>query len=1366
MNKNIFLAQFEGESKQAVIEYSKQITELKTDIIILMARKAACFYHTLETLGFVHNSAVITTDRVLGMDMEWMNGKNITIIDELVFTGTTLKDSLELIKKNTVDAQITCLVLAVNKNHWVRDYVLPDNNYFEIEDTSCRTLSSNIVKSMSILPRPYSVDYPLYNRRSLFEYDIPSLSSSPGWNIYDLTTRLQSNNNVRVFTLIPSQENLKKFESSIGLQIKEENLTKIRIFGRYVGSKGGKSKFSFRVVSLFAFSPMHESEVDRLFLGLTTSIPDFTTKLQIHFKTAKSKIRLLQYLVADKLAKFWLKDINRLLSDNNKLELEHDDRELAFIFSPAVISLVKRMLINVEKFEGYTPIQISNSSYFDSNLKGLKKQQLESMSDLQQVLTQPFFDMYVKKEVQLQEIIAKHGSEEAYSIKNKNVRNRLKSGVTIGDLFRRVEEYDNECIKNDKLAFSLFLDSAIDQGIVVPITSKVETPAGNVITRSLRHGEEVKLSKKEFYLASLFLNSIKKNAQKGTLFSTEMEKLLVLFLSCGANSLFLEEIFERTNKIASVGVKFYAFGAVSEIGTKGEKFEFNTSKSFSKALVNEGIITPINTSDGTYRINDTPELYLKQFGPNKSFSASITDTKALGQLISSGYKAGFFNSSAEDQTYLASCLYPEDSILALAADINIFADRWMSQFIFDFQDHNSQSNSASLTTINSLRESFAYNALSSGIKKFKAIEKKWPLKIFKRLKTAYCNDDEAREAMWEKFWKCPDFNQGGPLPEIHQHMIRKSGIWLTHTKICIDMIVYLSHKIHNINSDLESFKCLVEEQSKTLLNVSKRSSYLKELWSYIKNTSKPSLLNRQYLELLGHIDTLISESSMLLNVAKNTVGQYGQTEFIELFDDRLKIRIVGNLLTKSSHKELENRLQKLINDSIESARKPSNKEPKKYLKGQNNNSATNNRWLVESSPPIYNGKSIEAEVISKGNSSTEWLIFLANKIIEEFGDELRVRLSVFMDFPREYKPFRIDRNSPNIVNNLEEMDISLDEEFGAIEHNELLLISGKLKSSTLSRSHSYLERLWKSKQVPTVDTTITISNLISQDLRIKKFTVGSINIGKKMKHVDILILTILGEEFAAVKERLNNIQYVREKDVTYSNMLIEGTLEDGDGIHRKILLCQSPEAGNTDMAITLGNVLTDYSGKVAILMGIAGGITPKLNIGDVIVADEVFYYEKQKDTDSGVSSRMTSYRASRWTKTQIARLEVQAGNGRTKFCLTSPSGNDFMVEKGPIGSGEKVLANSKSEIVAKLKFTHDKTKAVEMEAAGVSMYMEAEASSNKPKIYHTIIIRGISDKADAEKNDDDQYIASQNAMTTLIEFVKLADFSSLDMQSA
>ncbi|MCF7515120.1 hypothetical protein L3V43_15035 [Pseudoalteromonas sp. L23] len=1362
MDKNTFLAQFDGESKQAVIEYSKQISEIKADVIILMARKAACFYHTLETMGLVRNSAIITTDRVLGMDMSWMNNKSIAIVDELVFTGTTLKDSKSLIQRKTKNVKVTCHVLAVNRDYWESTYIKPDNKYFELDDTSCRSLSSNIVKSMSILPRPYSVDFPLYNRRSLYNYDIAAISACPGWRLFDLSTKLQVENGVRVYTLIPDEDKIKELEEIVGLKITDDNLSKVRIFGRYVGGEAGKKKFSFRVVPFFAFAPMVESEVDKLFSHLVSKT-DSHVRIHKCFETAKSKIRLLQYYVANQLAHVWLKDINSLLSEINQFDLEHDDRELSFLFSPPMVGNVRELINKKCRFSPYKRVDSLSEFYVLDRSNKPMSTSAASIAEMQQELTKPFFEMYLNKEVALQKLIKEHGPSEAYNKNNKSVKDRLKKGVTVSELL----DLTKACVGNEsnltKISFSLFLDNAIDQGIIVPITSKLDNANSSIITRAFRHGEEVKLSNREFYLISLYLNSIKKNAKKDSLFATEMEKLLVLFISCGANSSFLEEIFDRTNVVSSVAVKFYAFGAVSETSSSfssSEKFEFDTSKSLSKQLVELGVISETNEpGEGKYKINDTPEVYLEHYGGSKLTNSSDIDARALGQLIAIGYKNGVFKNSGENQTFLASCLYPQNSILALSADIRIFQDRWMSQFNYQFKDSDKANIFATPTLIHNFRASLPYKALCSGIEKFKAIEKGWPKTIFQKLQNAYCDDDESRLAMWEKFWRSPDYNQGGKLPEFYSNLIRKSGIWLTHTKMCVDILSYIIFFNNKEYEFLPSTRKSLNQQSKTLLKVSKRSHELEGLWSRLLKCKYGDNLDSFYHKALTYLSILMRESIGLLNTAKATVGHYGQTENIEIFDSRLRLQITES--DSLSGKSLRRLLNEIINDAVRASRNPHNDEPKSFIKGQNINSASNERWLVYCGDFIKYEDMTEVEVVAKGSNSYEWLIFLSNRIISKIGHSNKVRALVYYDLPKDFQPFRIEHNSPEIICNSHDVDISLDGQISKSIYSEIIFVTGRPKGNSINRAHNYIENIWRSSLTPEFDKTLSVSDLISQSFRVRGFKVSSINQGKVMKKVDIIILTILSEEFYAVKSELHECKYVPDSEVTYGNLMIEGCLYDGYGNAKKVLLVKSPDAGNTDMAITISTILNDYEAKVAVLLGIAGGVTSKLNIGDVVIADEVLFYEKSKDTDKGSLSRMTHFRSSRWAKSQISRLEIEVGKGKSRFKLKSRNGGSFTVEKGPIGSGEKVLANSKSEIVEKLKLTHDKTKAVEMEAAGLSMFMEAEGSSKQPKIQHALIIRGISDKADEAKSDDDQSVASENAMKTLCELIKVADFSSL-----
>mgnify|MGYP001420636146 CR=1 FL=1 len=511
---------------------------------------------------------------------------------------------------------------------------------------------------------------------------------------------------------------------------------------------------------------------------------------------------------------------------------------------------------------------------------------------------------------------------------------------------------------------------------------------------------------------------------------------------------------------------------------------------------------------------------------------------------------------------------------------------------------------------------------------------------------------------------------------------------------------------------------------------------------------------------------LMDEYPDILNSVKATAEKHGEIKSVTVFENRLRIQACIEQLDSNQIRLVIGTLNTLISEASQKARNPNVGKPKEFLRGPNatKRAALNNRWLQAAEVPSYDPRKNEiyADVLGKGRDSLEWLIYLGNKIISILGAELRFRILIYTEFQKEYCPFHVQEIGTQIVQTMQQIDRKLDEKLGEIVSSEIVFIGSNPRSNSLSRPKDYLSTLWKTKVSPIEDLLLNINDLVSLDVNASRFLVSAITVGKTMKEVDFLVMTILSEEYTAVSESLIGSRDISESELTYTNICKQGTLPDKNGNERTVLLCKSPEAGNPEMAVTLNQILTDFKAKVAFFLGIAGGIDADLNIGDVVIADEVFYYEKHKETDERIANRSTSYRQSRWTKTQIARLETTIGNGKSKFEMHSTNGNTFSVEKGPIGSGEVVLASTNSEIVAQLKYQHSKTKSVEMEAAGLSMYLEGEQASKDPKIKHTVIIRGISDHADPNKTDKDQGLAAQNAMSVLKEFVANADFSGID----
>jgi adenosylhomocysteine nucleosidase len=88
---------------------------------------------------------------------------------------------------------------------------------------------------------------------------------------------------------------------------------------------------------------------------------------------------------------------------------------------------------------------------------------------------------------------------------------------------------------------------------------------------------------------------------------------------------------------------------------------------------------------------------------------------------------------------------------------------------------------------------------------------------------------------------------------------------------------------------------------------------------------------------------------------------------------------------------------------------------------------------------------------------------------------------------------------------------------------------------------------------------------------------------------------------------------------------------------------------------------------------------------------------------------------------------------------------------GLVASGEAVVANARSEIRRYIENFNDKTLALETEAGGVAEAFHESAGDSGTRGW--LSIRGISDHADEEKNDDYHDIASWHAAEVLIQML-------------
>ena len=249
--------------------------------------------------------------------------------------------------------------------------------------------------------------------------------------------------------------------------------------------------------------------------------------------------------------------------------------------------------------------------------------------------------------------------------------------------------------------------------------------------------------------------------------------------------------------------------------------------------------------------------------------------------------------------------------------------------------------------------------------------------------------------------------------------------------------------------------------------------------------------------------------------------------------------------------------------------------------------------------------------------------------------------------------------------------------------------------------------------------------------------------------VDFLIITALPKEQAAVLQQLRDCQPVRGDNFpTY----YRATLET-DSVSNKrnptVAVTMQRHPGNIYAAVRTAQCLQHLKPNYVLMVGIAGGVEGEVNLGDVVVCEEVIYYENTKENPGFSDQRPQVLRAD-WMLLDRAKNYTDI-NWHTFIHAERPADprntDAPTVHFGPIASGEKVIANA--DRLEELKQLHSKLAAVEMESFGVAL-ATSEWTGN-PKF---IAFRGVSDYADESKNDDWQAYAADSAAAFTVGFLR------------
>jgi nucleoside phosphorylase len=257
--------------------------------------------------------------------------------------------------------------------------------------------------------------------------------------------------------------------------------------------------------------------------------------------------------------------------------------------------------------------------------------------------------------------------------------------------------------------------------------------------------------------------------------------------------------------------------------------------------------------------------------------------------------------------------------------------------------------------------------------------------------------------------------------------------------------------------------------------------------------------------------------------------------------------------------------------------------------------------------------------------------------------------------------------------------------------------------------------------------------------------------------VDFAFITALKLERDAVLMRLDEgYQQIQEDDEPLTYYYGHITIPSS-GERYTVVLVMLLKMGNDEAAVATTRLIHRWQPEFVLIVGIAGGVPKKVDLGDVIVADSIYYYEMAKLTPRGeqqrpeyfVTSRLLygrsqAYEASEWK----GEIDVERPTAALESSLPT-------AHFGVIAAGEKIIADSKT--MPKLLKANSKVIAIAMEGAGLA---RASLSHNPPPGF--LEIRGICDFANEEKNDNWQPYAANAAAAFAVGLLRSRPISPLD----
>jgi nucleoside phosphorylase len=1353
MEKNELLGFFEEKIRVKILEFCDRINQSEADVYILMARKAACFINVLEEMSLITLNGKVISERLLDTNIDWTGVENIIIIDDVIISGTTLNRTID--KLININPAFTLQVFVIGiSDSWFNPELLQDGkgkSYTNhpvkpLDNSQCIRLSGDIVRLLSHYPMPYSIDYPIYETEKFNHDSFSQLMGMPGWEISDTSSMPQKKEDIFTITLIPGQDHLERCGKLFSSDLMKNSLIKVRIYGKKKVKK--KEFYSFSFVSMAILPPMSDKQILKLFNYLAGTNSGL---LGAKFETLTSKLRFIQFIIADCLAGLFLSEIDKYTNKN--MILKRKQSSLRLLFPEDLVSLIIKVaesqLIDVDLAYDKQIIPLKTID---------KPENLNDYIAINNALMSPFLNLYYKEELSART----HARNEGKNVFNlpayQGIIDRLNHGFSYLDLENILDVLPPEI---RKLVISSFLDRAIDNGIAVPVT----VIENNVVYRAYRHGEDVQFGQREERLCMEMFNTFADQFDRKSYQKIWIEKLFVFFLKIGEEK-FLEPIQTEIGNYQHINgkeknltevacVRYYLQGpvVVKKSLEEGKKYNFNPCLDYSDKA--SWLSLSLVNKSGGLALDNNAQMYtfdherFKKEQHNSGDQEIIIDKELVKQSVEIGFIFGLLlnngilkvspSLNSDELVSLSCCCEPKDVIGALAAEISIVTNIWQQARI-PVAVGNSQTGDMERAliscfakindvpkTLKAVRSGAMFRAMNDGQRKFHWYVTKQPKAIIDRVSEEL--NHPIYRGLWDGFWS-PNMNwtETSESRELIE-LAKVEGIWI----LCFNIYIHVVEYCLNFKASRE------KEMKLNLIRISEYSERIKfysghdktkEIIPYLNKLNQKfkdeSQIERLFTETLGLINRLTFSSRGMINSAEHVFANHRKFPDIKHYTNALYIETESESTLKTVSNKYESVCFKISNTTED------NYAAIRQIPAYDNTLKTRHgKWFVGTGKgAVFWLAQLAIEMMNSVSYNDNYKIFL----LPNLPSNCAVKIIDDVKFSYNHFWFYIQGLSSLIQNTPFQNNI-----FHTIREdtfNENVLNEVGKASNFHLQQRTEIELLLPTKKV----------------FNFSRY----INTGKNVNKVDanIGILTIVTEENQAVLSGFGiDPSDYKVKDVRH---FYEVDYEFSENLQKKVIVLQINDPGNISVANGYQALLKNYNLDYVVLLGIAGSIQPKVKLCDVIIATSVIYYDKRKESGMIQPERRAEIFNVSFRMNQILNSFFTINSEPAYFLAAEDSANEqYQVVRGPIGSGEAVVADPLSSVKEWLLSVHSKTGVVETEAAGFCKAMYETNQVDDLSVDDVIIIRGVSDHADAAKDDKWRLPASKNAVSVLKKLMLL-----------